>query len=96
MSCVGQDEIVIILECLPDEATVPKDIFRHLNTVYQDASRGKNIFSVLSDIISGHGNLFFLLKTKIVQHGTAVSHIICLCMPCEYVFLSEIFSYEVS
>jgi len=41
MSCVGQDEIVIILECLPDESTVPKDIFRHLNTLYQDASRGK-------------------------------------------------------
>lgn len=41
MSCVGQDEIVIILECLPDEATVPKDVFKHLNTLYQDASRGK-------------------------------------------------------
>jgi MAD (mothers against decapentaplegic) interacting protein len=41
MNCVGQDEIVIILECLPDEATVPKDIFVHLNTLYQDASRGK-------------------------------------------------------
>jgi MAD (mothers against decapentaplegic) interacting protein len=46
MSCVGQDEIVIILECLPDEATVPKDIFKHLNTLYQDASRGKSSFSV--------------------------------------------------
>jgi hypothetical protein len=46
MSCVGQDEIVIILECLPDEATVPKDIFSHLNTLYQDAARGKSSFSV--------------------------------------------------
>lgn len=40
MSSVGQDEIVIILECLPDETTIPRDIFSHLNTVYKEASKG--------------------------------------------------------
>ena len=41
MCCVGQDEIVIILECLPNEIVIPKDIFIHLNTLYREASRGK-------------------------------------------------------
>ncbi|KAJ9579080.1 hypothetical protein L9F63_024811, partial [Diploptera punctata] len=39
MNCVGQDELVVILECLPDEPTIPKDIFKHINNIYQDASR---------------------------------------------------------
>lgn len=37
----GQDEIVIILECLEDEKTVPKDIFLHINSIYQEAVKGK-------------------------------------------------------
>ncbi|PNF19407.1 Zinc finger FYVE domain-containing protein 9 [Cryptotermes secundus] len=53
MSCVGQDEIVIILECLPDEATVPKDIFRHLNTLYQDASRGNTVSELGHTVFQG-------------------------------------------
>ena len=40
MTTVGQEEIVIVLETLPDETTIPRDIFTHLNTVYQDASKG--------------------------------------------------------
>lgn len=53
MSCVGQDEIVIILECLPDESTVPKDIFRHLNTLYQDASRGNTVSELGHTVFQG-------------------------------------------
>jgi vacuolar-type H+-ATPase subunit B/Vma2 len=41
MCTVGQDEIVIVLECLPDEKTVPRDIFSHLNTVYEEAGKGE-------------------------------------------------------
>lgn len=37
---VGQDEIVILLECLPDEKTVPVDILRHLHVIYEMASHG--------------------------------------------------------
>lgn len=37
---VGQDEIVIILELLDDEKTVPKDIFLHINSIYQEALKG--------------------------------------------------------
>ncbi len=41
MCTVGQDEIVIVLECLPDEKVVPRDIFCHLNSVYEEAGKGK-------------------------------------------------------
>jgi len=40
MSTVGQDDIVIVLECLPDEKTIPRDIFCHMGTVYEEASKG--------------------------------------------------------
>jgi hypothetical protein len=83
MSCVGQDEIVIILECLPDEATVPKDIFRHLNTLYQDASRGKklkSLYTVHPDLISGPGNPFFLLKTNSLTWRCSKSHLLVYAM----------------
>nr|XP_015218372.1 PREDICTED: zinc finger FYVE domain-containing protein 16 isoform X1 [Lepisosteus oculatus]XP_015218376.1 PREDICTED: zinc finger FYVE domain-containing protein 16 isoform X1 [Lepisosteus oculatus]XP_015218384.1 PREDICTED: zinc finger FYVE domain-containing protein 16 isoform X1 [Lepisosteus oculatus]XP_015218391.1 PREDICTED: zinc finger FYVE domain-containing protein 16 isoform X1 [Lepisosteus oculatus]XP_015218395.1 PREDICTED: zinc finger FYVE domain-containing protein 16 isoform X1 [Lepisos len=37
---VGQSEIVILLQCLPDENTLPKDIFRLYIIMYQDAQKG--------------------------------------------------------
>lgn len=40
MTSVGQEEIVIVLEVLPDEDSPPRDIFVHLNNVYEDASKG--------------------------------------------------------
>ena len=40
MCTVGQEEIVIVLECVPDEKTVPRDIFTHLHAVYEEAGNG--------------------------------------------------------
>ena len=40
MVSVGQEEIVTALEVSPDEATVPRDLFTHLYTVYEEASKG--------------------------------------------------------
>lgn len=37
---VGQSEVVIVLECLPDENTVPLDVFRHFQLLYEQASKG--------------------------------------------------------
>ena len=37
---VGQEEIVTALEVSPDETTVPRDIFTHLYTLYEEASKG--------------------------------------------------------
>lgn len=40
MIAVGQDEIVILLEFIDNEKTVPKDVFLHLNHIYNDAVKG--------------------------------------------------------
>lgn len=42
MHAVGQAEVVILLQCLPDEKTVPKDIFTHFVQLYQEALTGKS------------------------------------------------------
>lgn len=41
MIAVGQDEIIILLECFENEKTVPKDVFLHLNHIYNEAVKGK-------------------------------------------------------
>lgn len=43
LACVGQDEIVLLLECLPQEDFPPKDAFLLVNTLYQDASKGSTV-----------------------------------------------------
>ncbi|KAF5280477.1 hypothetical protein FQA39_LY18058 [Lamprigera yunnana] len=43
MISVGQDEIVLLLEFVDNEKTIPKDIFLHLNTIYLDAKSGTSI-----------------------------------------------------
>lgn len=47
MRSVGQDEIVILLECFPDEQTLPADMFLHLHSIYQQASQGWKIPSCI-------------------------------------------------
>ncbi|KAM3603759.1 uncharacterized protein V6R79_001650 [Siganus canaliculatus] len=47
MHAVGQAEVVILLQCLPDEKTIPKDIFTHFVQLYQEALGG-NVLSHLS------------------------------------------------
>lgn len=41
LACVGQDEVVFLLECLPQEAVPPKDVFLLINMLYQDAAKGE-------------------------------------------------------
>ncbi|KAF6736147.1 Zinc finger FYVE domain-containing protein 9 [Oryzias melastigma] len=47
MHAVGQAEIVVLIQCLPDEKTIPKDIFTHFVQLYQEALSG-NMLSHLS------------------------------------------------
>ncbi|XP_051984390.1 zinc finger FYVE domain-containing protein 9 isoform X2 [Xyrauchen texanus] len=46
MHAVGQAEVVVLLQCLPDEKRIPKDIFNHFVQLYQEALTG-NVFSHL-------------------------------------------------
>lgn len=41
MHAVGQAEVVVLLQCLPDEKSIPKDIFSHFVQLYQEALAGK-------------------------------------------------------
>ncbi|XP_051555342.1 zinc finger FYVE domain-containing protein 9-like isoform X1 [Myxocyprinus asiaticus] len=40
MHAVGQVEVVVLLQCLPDEKTIPKDIFSHFVQLYREALTG--------------------------------------------------------
>ncbi|XP_053443594.1 zinc finger FYVE domain-containing protein 16 [Nycticebus coucang] len=67
---LGQAEIIILLLCLPDEDTIPKDIFRLLITIYKDALKGKyirnldNITFTESFLNSkDHGGFLFITPT---------------------------------
>ncbi|KAL4000454.1 THO complex subunit 6 [Sarotherodon galilaeus] len=41
MHAVGQVELVVLLQCLPEEKSFPKDIFRHFIQLYRDTFTGK-------------------------------------------------------
>lgn len=62
MHAVGQSEIVILLQCLPDEKCVPKDVFNHFVQLYRDALAG--------NVVGNLGHSFFsqsFLGSK--EHG---------------------------
>lgn len=67
---LGQAEIIILLSCLPNEDTIPKDIFRLFITIYKGALKGKYIEnldnitfteSFLND--KDHGGFLFIAPT---------------------------------
>ncbi|XP_071371776.1 zinc finger FYVE domain-containing protein 16 isoform X1 [Centroberyx affinis] len=41
LQALGQRELVFLLECLPEEKTLPKDLFTLYLNIYQDAQKGK-------------------------------------------------------
>lgn len=42
MHAVGQAEIVVLIQCLPDEKTIPKDVLTHFVQLYQEALSGES------------------------------------------------------
>ena len=43
MTAVGQDELAILLVKNPEEQIPPRDIFEHLQSLYEQAGRGSHI-----------------------------------------------------
>lgn len=41
MHAVGQAEVVVLLQCLPDEKSIPRDIFSHFVQLYREALTGE-------------------------------------------------------
>ncbi|KAM5192853.1 zinc finger FYVE domain-containing protein 16 isoform 2-T2 [Mantella aurantiaca] len=67
---LGQPEIVVVLKCLPDEDIVPKDIFKLMVLIYQDAQKGKYIgnlenMTFTESFLSNkdHGGVLFFTPT---------------------------------
>ncbi|XP_054434517.1 zinc finger FYVE domain-containing protein 16 isoform X2 [Pteronotus mesoamericanus] len=67
---LGQAEIIILLLCLPNEDTVPKDIFRLFISIYKDALKGKYIenldnITFTETFLSNkdHGGFLFITPT---------------------------------
>ena len=47
MHAVGQVEVVVLLQCVPEEKSFPRDIFSHLLQLYTDALTGWTWCSVV-------------------------------------------------
>nr|AAI70468.1 Smad anchor for receptor activation [Xenopus laevis]AAI70474.1 Smad anchor for receptor activation [Xenopus laevis] len=70
MHAVGQAEIVILLQCLPDEKCLPRDLFSHFVELYQEAIAGNVVgnlgHSFLSQSFLGskdHGGFLYVAPT---------------------------------
>ncbi|XP_021342255.1 uncharacterized protein LOC110442795 isoform X2 [Mizuhopecten yessoensis] len=70
MCTVGQDEIVIVLEVLPDEATLPRDILCHFQTMYEEAGKGNTVSDMGHTIFNqsflnsrDHGGMLYIYPT---------------------------------
>lgn len=70
MHAVGQSEIIILLQCLPDEKCLPKDIFNHFVQLYRDALAGNVVghlgHSFFSQSFLGskeHGGFLYVTST---------------------------------
>ncbi|XP_067937820.1 uncharacterized protein [Watersipora subatra] len=43
LNTVSQDEVVFLLECLPEESSIPKDVFHFYKMLYQQAAAGQQV-----------------------------------------------------
>ncbi|XP_013918879.1 PREDICTED: zinc finger FYVE domain-containing protein 16-like isoform X2 [Thamnophis sirtalis] len=70
MHGLGQTEIIILLQCLPDESDIPKEIFNLFINIYKDAMKGKFIgnlenITFTEDFLGSkeHGGFLFVTPT---------------------------------
>lgn len=70
MVTVGQEELVMVLETLPEEDTIPIDVLYHFITMYEEAGKGNTVTSMGHSIFNqqfldsrGHGGMLYLRST---------------------------------
>ncbi|XP_012257524.2 zinc finger FYVE domain-containing protein 9 isoform X1 [Athalia rosae] len=56
LACVGQDEVILLVETLPGDTLIPKDLLVHINLIYVEAIKGNTITELGVSIHQG-GNL---------------------------------------
>ncbi|XP_073685778.1 zinc finger FYVE domain-containing protein 16 isoform X3 [Garra rufa] len=83
---VGQKELVFIIECLPEENSLPRDVFNLYVSIYQDALKGKFIEHLgnvtFTDSFLGskdHGGVLFFTPTFQPLDGLALPQVSFLC-----------------
>lgn len=60
LACVGQDEVILLIEVLPDETRVPKDLLLFINQLYLEALKG--IIYILQNYTNDCYLLIFLMQ----------------------------------
>ncbi|XP_015598916.1 uncharacterized protein LOC107269512 isoform X2 [Cephus cinctus] len=71
LACVGQDEVILLVETLPDETQIPKDLLIHINQIYIEAIKGNTITELGVSIHQGgnflgsreHAGFLFIRQT---------------------------------
>ena len=65
MHALGQVEVVVLLQCLPEEKSFPKDIFRHFIQLYRDALTGETHNHHITAML--YSNSFFIFIYNILH-----------------------------
>ncbi|KAM9455341.1 zinc finger FYVE domain-containing protein 16 isoform 1-T1 [Clarias gariepinus] len=78
---VGQRELAFVIECLPEENSLPRDIFGLYINIYQDAQKGKYIEELgnvtFADSFLGskeHGGILFVSQSFQSLDGLGLPH----------------------
>ncbi|XP_067213787.1 zinc finger FYVE domain-containing protein 16 isoform X4 [Linepithema humile] len=53
LACVGQDEVILLVEVLPDETRIPKDLLIYINQLYLEAIKGNTMTELGFSIFQG-------------------------------------------
>ncbi|KAF6726407.1 Zinc finger FYVE domain-containing protein 9 [Oryzias melastigma] len=72
MHAVGQVEVVVLLQCLPEEKSFPKDVFSHFLQLYRDTLTGKvvkhlSLFLFGSQFLGSRDHAGFLYVRSTLQ-----------------------------
>ncbi|XP_051539161.1 zinc finger FYVE domain-containing protein 16-like isoform X2 [Myxocyprinus asiaticus] len=83
---VGQKELVFIIECLPEENSLPRDVFNLYVSIYQEAQKGRFIEHLgnvtFTDSFLGskdHGGVLFFSPSFQPEDGLALPQVSFLC-----------------
>lgn len=71
LDCVGQDEVILLIEVLPDETRVPKDLLLFINQLHLEAMKGNTVSELGFSIYQGgnfldsreHAGFLFIRQT---------------------------------
>ncbi|XP_039312140.1 zinc finger FYVE domain-containing protein 16 isoform X2 [Solenopsis invicta] len=71
LACIGQDEVILLIEVLPDEIRIPKDLLMYINQLYLEAIKGNTMTELGFSVYQGtnllgsreHAGFLFIRQT---------------------------------